>query len=65
MRRVVVTGIGVVSSIGNDKDQVLDSLKKGASGIDYREDFEEMGLKSRVAGSIKLDLKEHVDRKLK
>jgi len=65
MRRVVVTGIGVVSSIGSDKDQVLDSLKKGASGIDYREDFEEMGLKSRVAGSIKLDLKEHVDRKLK
>jgi len=65
MRRVAVTGIGVVSSIGNDKDQVLDSLKKGASGIDYREDFEEMGLKSRVAGSIKLDLKEHVDRKLK
>ena len=65
MRRVVVTGIGVVSSIGNDKDQVLDSLKKGASGIDYREDFEEMGLKSRVAGSIKLDIKEHVDRKLK
>ena len=65
MRRVVVTGIGVVSSIGNSKDQVLDSLKKGTSGIDYREDFEEMGLKSRVAGSIKLDLKEHVDRKLK
>ena len=65
MRRVVVTGIGIVSSIGNSKDQVLDSLKKGASGIDYREDFEEMGLKSRIAGSIKLDLKEHVDRKLK
>ena len=65
MRRVVVTGIGIVSSIGNSKDQVLDSLKKGTSGIDYREDFEEMGLKSRVAGSIKLDLKEHVDRKLK
>ena len=65
MRRVVVTGIGIVSSIGNSKDQVLDSLKKGASGIDYREDFEEMGLKSRIAGSIKLDLNEHVDRKLK
>ena len=65
MRRVVVTGIGIVSSIGNNKDEVLDSLRKGASGIDYRPDFEEMGLKSRVAGSIKLDLKEHVDRKLK
>ena len=65
MRRVVVTGIGIVSSIGNNKDEVLDSLKKGTSGIDYRKDFEEMGLKSRIAGSIKLDLKEHVDRKLK
>tara|TARA_B100000579_G_scaffold17039_1_gene12052 strand:+ start:321 stop:1520 length:1200 start_codon:yes stop_codon:yes gene_type:complete len=65
MRRVVITGIGIVSSIGNNKDEVLESLKKGASGIDYREDFEEMGLKSRVAGSIKLDLAEHIDRKLK
>ena len=65
MRRVVITGIGIVSSIGNNKDEVLDSLKKGASGIDYREDFEEMGLKSRVAGSIKLDLSENIDRKLK
>ena len=65
MRRVVITGIGIVSSIGNNKDEVLDSLKKGTSGIDYREDFEEMGLKSRVAGSIKLDLTEHIDRKLK
>ena len=65
MRRVVITGIGIVSSIGNNKDEVLDSLKKGASGIDYREDFEEMGLKSRVAGSIKLDLSQNIDRKLK
>lgn len=65
MRRVVITGIGIVSSIGNNKDEVLNSLKKGTSGIDYREDFEEMGLKSRVAGSIKLDLTEHIDRKLK
>ncbi|MBI33055.1 MAG: beta-ketoacyl-[acyl-carrier-protein] synthase I [Gammaproteobacteria bacterium] len=65
MRRVVVTGIGIVSSIGNNKNEVLDSLKAGASGINYREDFEEAGLKSKVAGSIKLDLSELIDRKLK
>lgn len=65
MRKVVITGIGIVSSIGNNKDEVLNSLKAGASGIDYRQDFEEMGLKSRVAGSIKLNLSESIDRKLK
>ena len=65
MRRVVVTGIGIVSSIGNNQNEVLSSLKAGASGIDYREDFEEAGLKSKVAGSIDLDLSEHIDRKLK
>ena len=65
MRRVVVTGIGIVSSIGNNQNEVLNSLKAGTSGINYREDFEEAGLKSKVAGSIDLDLSEHIDRKLK
>ncbi|HJM71654.1 MAG TPA: beta-ketoacyl-ACP synthase I [Gammaproteobacteria bacterium] len=65
MRRVVVTGIGIVSSIGNNQNEVLSSLKAGTSGINYREDFEEVGLKSNVAGSIDLDLSEHIDRKLK
>ena len=65
MRRVVVTGIGIVSSIGNNQNEVLSSLKAGTSGINYREDFEEAGLKSKVAGSIDLDLSEHIDRKLK
>ena len=65
MRRVVVTGIGIVSSIGNNQHEVLSSLKAGTSGINYREDFEEVGLKSKVAGSIDLDLSEHIDRKLK
>ena len=65
MRRVVVTGIGIVSSIGNNQNEVLSSLKAGTSGINYREDFEEFGLKSKVAGSINLDLSEHIDRKLK
>ncbi|MDC0225664.1 beta-ketoacyl-ACP synthase I [Gammaproteobacteria bacterium] len=65
MRRVVVTGIGIVSSIGNNQNEVLSSLKAGTSGIKYREDFEEVGLKSKVAGSIDLDLSERIDRKLK
>ena len=65
MRRVVVTGIGIVSSIGNNQNEVLNSLKAGTSGINYREDFEEVGLKSKVAGSIDLDLSERIDRKLK
>ncbi|MDB3991098.1 beta-ketoacyl-ACP synthase I [Gammaproteobacteria bacterium] len=65
MKRVVVTGIGIVSSIGNNQNEVLSSLKAGTSGINYREDFEEVGLKSKVAGSIDLDLSERIDRKLK
>lgn len=65
MRRVVVTGIGILSSIGVNKNEVLDSLKQGKSGIEYREDFAEMGLKSQIAGSINVNLDEHIDRKLK
>ena len=65
MRRVVVTGIGILSSIGGNKNEVLDSLKQGKSGIEYREDFAEMGLKSQIAGSININLNEHIDRKLK
>ena len=65
MRRVVITGIGILSSIGVNKNDVLDSLKQGKSGIEYREDFAEMGLKSQIAGSININLNEHIDRKLK
>ena len=65
MRRVVVTGIGILSSIGVNKNEVLDSLKQSKSGIEYREDFAEMGLKSQIAGSINVNLDEHIDRKLK
>ena len=65
MRRVAVTGIGILSSIGVNKNEVLDSLKQGKSGIEYREDFAEMGLKSQIAGSININLNEHIDRKLK
>ena len=63
MRRVVVTGIGIVSSIGNNKEEVLDSLKEGRSGIEYCPEYEELGFRSHVHGSIKLNIDERLDRK--
>ena len=63
MKRVVVTGIGIVSCIGNDKTSVLDSLKAGTSGIKFQDEYKEQGLRSHLAGSIDIDLKEHIDRK--
>jgi 3-oxoacyl-[acyl-carrier-protein] synthase-1 len=64
MRRVVVTGIGAVSCLGNSADEITDSLKTGRSGIVYNEKFEEMGLRSLVSGSVNIDIKEHIDRKV-
>ena len=64
MRRVVVTGIGAVSCLGNSKEAITDSLKNGRSGIVYNENFEEMGLRSLVSGSVNIDIKEHIDRKV-
>lgn len=65
MRRVVITGLGIVSSLGNNKNEVLASLKSGKSGISYQPEYAERGLRSNVAGSIKnLNLEELIDRKL-
>ena len=64
MRRVVVTGMGIVSSLGNNKSEVLDSLREGRSGITFQPEYAEMGLRSQVAGSVKLDVQELIDRKL-
>ena len=65
MRRVVVTGMGIVSSLGNNKAEVLDSLRTGRSGISYQPEYAERGLRSHVAGSIKnLDIEALIDRKL-
>ena len=64
MKRVVVTGMGIVSSIGNNLAEVLSSLQEGKSGIAFNETYKEMGFRSHVSGSIKnLDLKELIDRK--
>lgn len=64
MRRVVVTGIGIVSSIGNDRQQVLESLQQGRSGLEYAEDYKEMGLRSHVRGALRVDLAASIDRKV-
>ncbi|KPZ54467.1 MULTISPECIES: beta-ketoacyl-ACP synthase I [Pseudoalteromonas] len=63
MRRAVITGIGVVSSIGNNKQEVLESLKAGKSGIAFNQEFADYNLRSNVSGKIDIDVKEHVDRK--
>ena len=64
MRRVVVTGIGIVSSLGNNVDEVKDSLYEGKSGIEHSDEYEAMGFRSHVHGSLKMDPSEHIDRKL-
>lgn len=64
MRRVVVTGMGIVSSLGNNKAEVLASLREGRSGITFQPEYAERGLRSQVAGSIKLNVHELIDRKL-
>jgi 3-oxoacyl-[acyl-carrier-protein] synthase-1 len=63
MRRAVITGLGAVSCIGNNKNEILDSLKQGRSGIVANETFKEMGLRSQVSGSCNIDFKDHIDRK--
>lgn len=64
MKRVVITGMGIVSCLGNDRETVTTSLKEGKSGIVFREDFKEMGLRCNVAAQIDLDLAELIDRKI-
>jgi 3-oxoacyl-[acyl-carrier-protein] synthase-1 len=64
-RRVVVTGLGIVSSIGRNRDEVLAALKQGQSGIEYNAEYAELGFRSHVYGSIKVDPDEAVDRRLR
>jgi 3-oxoacyl-[acyl-carrier-protein] synthase-1 len=64
MRRVVVTGIGAVSCIGNTQDEIVESLKAGRSGIVANESYQEMGLRSQISGTVNIDTKEHIDRKV-
>lgn len=63
MKRVVVTGLGIVSCLGNDKQTVLEALKRGTSGIKFKQEYHDYGFRSQVAGSVEIDLSEHIDRK--
>ena len=65
MRRAVITGMGIVSPLGNNLKETLDSLRESRSGIKFQDNYREMGLKSHIAGSIELDLDQLIDRKLK
>ena len=63
MRRVVITGIGIVSSLGNNKNEVKDSLYNCSSGISFDNSQKEMGFRSQVSGQIKINLEEMIERK--
>ena len=65
VRRAVITGLGIVSSIGNNKDEVLDSLREGRSGITSCEVYRDLGFRSHVHGSLKVTLKDVLDRKVR
>jgi 3-oxoacyl-[acyl-carrier-protein] synthase I len=62
-KRVVVTGIGIVSSIGNHPTEVVKSLALGKSGVSFFDSFAEIGFKSQVAGAIDIDFRDHIPRK--
>ena len=65
MKRVVVTGLGVVSSIGNNAAEVTRSLRDGKSGIEFVPQYRELGFRSQVAGTLKMNVDELVDRRLR
>lgn len=65
MKRVVITGMGVVSPLGNNLGEALASLQQGKSGISINETYKEMGFRSHVSGSINIDTAEFIDRKQK
>ena len=65
MRRVVVTGLGIVASIGNNKQEVVSALRSGRSGIEFCPEYAELGLRSQIHGAVHLNPDEHIDRKLR
>lgn len=65
MKRVVITGMGIVSCLGNDAETVTQSLREGKSGITFNEKYKEMGLRSHVCGRPDIDVTEHIDRKVR
>lgn len=64
MRRAVITGMGIVSCLGNNAGEVLSSLKEGRSGIRFNQSYVDVGMRSHISGSVQLDTAELIDRKL-
>lgn len=64
MKRVVITGLGIVSSIGNNKEEVIQSLQSGKSGIEFVQEYADLGLRSHVHGPVRIDPAEYIDRKI-
>ena len=64
MRRAVITGMGIVSCLGNNAGEVLTSLKEGRSGIRFNQSYVDFGMRSHISGSVQLDTTELIDRKL-
>lgn len=65
MKRVVVTGIGIVSSLGNNKTEVSGALRQGRSGLAHSPEYEELGFRSHVHGPLNIDVDERIDRKIR
>lgn len=63
LRKAVISGLGIISSIGFGKQEVLESLQQGRSGIVREEEFAAMGMRSQVAGMVNVDFKDHIDRR--
>ena len=65
MRRVVITGYGIVSSLGNNREEVSASLSEGKSGIEFCQEYADMNFRSHIHGPIRLNIADHVDRKVR
>ena len=65
VKRVVITGLGIVSSIGTNKQEVLESLRQGRSGIDFSQEYADLGFRSHVCGPIEIDTNALIDRKVR
>ena len=65
MRRVGVTGLGTVSSLGNAREETAAALREGRSGIEFIPEYEELGFRSQVAGTVNIDIEDRIDRKLR
>ena len=64
MRRAVITGAGIISCLGNNLEEVRSALKEGRSGIRFNQSYADIGMRSQISGSVRLNTEELIDRKL-